>query len=70
MVKRRRTDNTLVEKKKTNTDLLNTTEKNKSNKNQAINGLIVADDTMRGHRGSGRIVVAFTTSCAINAYYH
>ena len=57
-------------KGKTNTDLLNTTEKNKRYTNQLINGLIVAYDKMRGRRGRDRIVVAFTTSCAINAYYH
>jgi hypothetical protein len=57
-------------KRKTNTDLLNTTEKNKRNKNQLINGLIVAYDTMRSRRGRDRIVVAFRTFCAINAYYH
>ena len=57
-------------KRKTNTDLLNTTEKKKRNTNQLINGLVAADDTMRGRRGSDRMVVAFTTFCAINAYYH
>jgi hypothetical protein len=56
-------------KRKTNTDLLNTTEKNKRYTNQLINGLIVAYDTMRGRRGRDRISVAFTTFCAINAYY-
>ena len=56
--------------KKTNTDLQSTTENKKSNTNQLINGLIVAYDTMRGCNGRDRIVVAFTTSCAINVYYH
>jgi len=27
-------------------------------------------ESIKGRRGSGRMVVGFTTTCAINAYHH